>query len=359
MSTRPKIFLEAHNINNEFSGFGQFNYWLIKNLVGESKDFEYIVNAKDKKSLRDLKGDVSFNRYFSYTRYPAMRTRKKYDLWHSLNQNSKIEPYYNMPYVLTLHDVIFLEKDPIEQVDKKKIQLLKEKIERSSYIIYISNHARTSANQHFNIPNDLPQKVIYNGNPVEQVSSVTAPNLSFNLEMPFLFCIGQFLEMKNFHSLVGMLSKLKDYQLVIAGNNDKPYRDVVMMEIEKYNLEKRVHLVGKISDLEKHFYLQNCTAFVFPSLFEGFGLPPIEAMTYGKPVFLANRTSLPEIGGAYAFYWDQFDPEYMSAVFLEGMERYWENSDIYKKELVKRATSFSWKSTAGEYLKVYSEILNH
>src|SRR5690606_40321057 len=86
----------------------------------------------------------------------------------------------------------------------------------------------------------------------------------------------QFLEMKNFHSLVGMLSMLKDYKLVIAGNNDKPYAAVVKAEIEKYKLNDRVFLAGKISDEEKHYYLQNCEAFVFPSLFEGFGMPPIE-----------------------------------------------------------------------------------
>ena len=359
MSTRPRIFLEAHNINNSFSGFGQFNYWLIKNLVEESEDFEFIVNAKDKKSLKDLKDKVSFNRYFSFTRYPAMRTRKKFDLWHSLNQNSKIEPFHKMPYILTLHDVIFLEKDPIEQVDKKKLRLLEEKIDRCSYIIYISNHARSSANQFLNIPKDLPQKVIYNGNPVEAIESVSIPNPSFDPGMPFLFCIGQFLEMKNFHSLVGMMSKLDGYQLIIAGNNDKPYREVVMEEIEKYKLGNRVKLVGKISDIEKHYYLQNCEAFVFPSLFEGFGLPPIEAMTYGKPVFLARRTSLPEIGGDYAFYWDQFDPEFMTSVFLEGIEKYNQNRDLYKRELQARAAEFSWKQTAVEYLKIYKEVLNY
>lgn len=262
-----------------------------------------------------------------------------------------------MPYVLTLHDVIFLEKDPIEQVDKKRIQLLKEKIDRSSYIIYISNHARTSANQFLNIPKDLPQKVIYNGNPVEAISPVPAPNPSFHGEKPFLFCIGQFLEMKNFHALVGMLSKLDDYHLIIAGNNDKPYREVVMKEVVKYKLENRVHLAGKISDKEKHYYLQNCEAFVFPSLFEGFGLPPIEAMTYGKPVFLAKRTSLPEIGGDYAFYWDQFDADSMASVFLEGIEKYNQNSDLYQRKLKARAAEFSWKHTAREYLKVYKDLL--
>lgn len=355
--SRPEIFLEAHNLKNLYTGFGQFNYWFIKNLVDLNNEYEFVINAKHKTSIEDFNKQVKFNKYYSFTRYPAFRTRKKYDLWHSLNQNSKIEPYYNIPYLLTMHDVIFLEKDPIHLVDNKRLALLREKINRSNYIVYISEHARKSANQYLNIPASLPQKVIYNGNPVSPLPPVGKPIVDFNLDKPFLFCIGQFLEMKNFHSLVGMLSLLKDFNLVIAGNNDKPYREVVMTEIEKFNLGNRVYLAGKISDIEKHYYLQNCEAFVFPSLFEGFGLPPIEAMTYGKPVFLAKRTSLPEIGGDYAFYWDQFDPEYMSAVFLNGMDKYRQNSELYIKELKARAAEFSWNKTAKEYLKVYKEMI--
>ena len=103
------------------------------------------------------------------------------------------------------------------------------------------------------------------------------------------------------------------------------------------------------------FYLQNCEAFVFPSLCEGFGLPPIEAMAYGKPVFLANRTSLPEIGGEFAFYWDNNDPESMAEVFREGMNVYQNNRETYQLELKMRAESFDWKKTAAEYLQVYSK----
>ncbi len=96
---KPKIFLEAHNIKNLFTGFGQFNYWLIKNLINQNTDYEFIINTKKRDSIKEFGKDVKFNRYYSFTRYPALRIRKKYDLWHSLNQNSKIEPYNKMPYL--------------------------------------------------------------------------------------------------------------------------------------------------------------------------------------------------------------------------------------------------------------------
>jgi glycosyltransferase involved in cell wall biosynthesis len=358
MPAQKRIFLESHNINNLFSGFGQFNYWLIKKLTEHNRNYEFTAYAKNKSVIKDLGKDVKFQRYYSFNRYKSFRLRTKYDLWHSLNQNSKIEPYSSsMPYIMTLHDVIFMEKDPIEKVSKKKIQLLKDKIERSQTIIFISEHAKRSANHFFEISEAIPQPVIYNGNPTVAQPPVLPPKVDFDLKKPFLFCIGQFLEMKNFHSLIGMLSQLKDYQLIIAGNNDKPYAEVVRQEIEKHKLQDRVFLAGKVSEKDKHYYFQNCEAFVFPSLFEGFGMPPIEAMAYGKPIFLANRTSLPEIGGEYAFYWNRFDADYMAAIFEVGMNRFYERKELYKTKLKERAESFNWDKTAKEYLDVYNSML--
>jgi glycosyltransferase involved in cell wall biosynthesis len=155
-----------------------------------------------------------------------------------------------------------------------------------------------------------------------------------------------------------MLSHLKDFQLVIAGDYNMSYKKVIQNEIEKYKLGDRVFFPGKISEEEKHYYFQNCHAFVFPSLHEGFGLPPLEAMTYGKPVFLANRTSLPEIGGEQAFYWDHFDPEYMATVVLDGLESSERDPEFIKKTIA-HAAKFNWSQTANKYLEVYKSILNN
>ena len=356
MSKRPQIFLESHNINNMYTGFGHFNYWLIRSLTEINTSYDFTVYGSHKSAFRDFGDKVKFKKYYSLNRYPSFRIRKKYDLWHSLNQNTKIEPYHDLPYLITMHDVIFLEKDPIELVNKRKLQQLKDKVERSDVIVFISEHAKRSANEFLNIPSSVPQPVIYNGNPVTAREPVIPEKVPVQ-SRPFLFCLGQFLEMKNFHSLVGMLAELKDYDLVLAGNSDKPYGEVVKQEIRKHNLEDRVFMPGKITEQDKHYYLQNCEAFLFPSLFEGFGLPPIEAKAYGKPVFLANRTSLPEIGGEFAFYWDHFEPDSMKQVFEAGMEKFQINKDLYRDNLINRAKSFSWEKTAREYLDVYKSIL--
>ena len=77
-------------------------------------------------------------------------------------------------------------------------------------------------------------------------------------------------------------------------------------------LEERIILPGEISDMDKYWLYKNCEAFVFPSMYEGFGLPVIEAMNFGKPVFLSTFSSLPEVGGKYALYWENFDSQLMN-----------------------------------------------
>jgi glycosyltransferase involved in cell wall biosynthesis len=90
-------------------------------------------------------------------------------------------------------------------------------------------------------------------------------------------------------------------------------------------------------------------------LAEGFGLPVIEAMYFGKPVFLAKLTSLPEIGGEEAFYFQSFDPKHMQEVLKNGLNA--SKSTSKSSALKRRAEKFSWKSTAKEYLKLYKNIL--
>ena len=103
--------------------------------------------------------------------------------------------------------------------------------------------------------------------------------------------------------------------------------------------------------------MKNCAAFVFPSLREGFGIPPIEAMRFGKPVFLSNNTSLPEVGGEHAFYWDNYSPDYMAQVLENGLNTFYQNKGVLSKNYINHAKSFNWNMAALEYLKVYNSII--
>lgn len=94
---------------------------------------------------------------------------------------------------------------------------------------------------------------------------------------------------------------------------------------------------------------------MLPSLAEGFGAPVVEAMKFGKPIFLSDLTSLPEIGGDVSFYFKNFDPDHMLSVFHEGIVRYRQNG--LAEAIVNRGHSFAWEKKAIDYLHVYRSLL--
>jgi glycosyltransferase involved in cell wall biosynthesis len=111
---------------------------------------------------------------------------------------------------------------------------------------------------------------------------------------------------------------------------------------------------GAISENDKQWYYANCNAFVFPSLSEGFGLPLVEAMHFGKPIFISNATSLPEIAGDAAYIFPDFDPQHMQAMLEAGMKDFTANNRAEK--VMARAALFNWDEAAQAYLNIYQQL---
>ena len=351
------VFLETHNLKNKATGLGTFNYELIKGLSKlEFNSLDLTLNAKNTELLKAEFGEkFKYNKYSNLSRHSIFRTRKKFDLWHSVNQNTKIEPFHVNKYLLTVHDVNFVEEISTD-MNHKANKIFLAKLKKSTAITYISEFAKKQTHQYFDVPN-VPEYVIHNGNPISTILDTSAFVSKIPSDKPFLYSIGDFLERKNFLSVVKMMIHIKDLNLVISGNNNKSYGVEIAKFIQEYNLQNRVFLTGKVDDVAKQFYLSKCYAFVFPSIREGFGLPPIEAMHFGKPIFLSNKTSLPEIGGKHSYYWDNFDPEYMKNSLIEGLNHFYSNQNEMELLMKKRAASFDWKVAAAEYLKVYEKCL--
>lgn len=351
------IFLETHNLMNKATGLGTFNYELIKGFSQlEFNDLKLTLNVKEIESLESEFGEkFKYNKYHHLSRHWIFRTRKKYDLWHSVNQNTKVEPFHVNKYLLTVHDVNFVE-EVSSDMNHKVNRLFIEKLKKSTAITYISEFAKKQTHQYFDVPN-VPEYVIHNGNPISSFLDTSSYISQVPVDKPFFYTIGDFIERKNYGSIINMMKLIKDYNLIISGNNFKKYGKEIKELIDKNNLENQVFLTGKISNQGKQFYIKNCIAFLFPSIREGFGLPPIEAMSFGKPTFLSDKTSLPEIGGNVSNYWTNFDPEYMKTVLFDGLNKHENNKEECEKLLKERASIFDWKVSATEYLKVYKKCL--
>lgn len=144
-------------------------------------------------------------------------------------------------------------------------------------------------------------------------------------------------------------------ELLIAGKEDDPhYMSYMRAQSRELGVEDNVRLLGCISESEKAWYYQNCRAFAFPSVSEGFGLPVVEAMSCGKPLFLSSRTALPEIGGDVSFYFNDFNPDHIEQVFNKGMDIY--NANGLREKIKARGSSFCWEKAAHKYWEVYRSL---
>jgi glycosyltransferase involved in cell wall biosynthesis len=276
----------------------------------------------------------------------------KFDIWHATTTLSWYRPFNKKTkFVFTIHDLNFLAEYERSTLHKQRyFRLIQERVNRADFITYISEFSRQQANAFLNLGNK-PSKVIYNGCNKPDATHFRTP--AYVPKKPFLFSIGMFMSRKNFHVLPALLVG-NDYELVLAGLNHYEYKQTVMEAAREAGVLDRVKLVGAVADDEKFWYYQHCDAFLFPSVGEGFGLPIIEAMWFGKPVFLSTETCLPEIGGAAAYYFSTFDPDAMRHTFVKGMQHYQQTAP--QQTIKDWAARFSWPKAAQEYMEVYKSL---
>jgi glycosyltransferase involved in cell wall biosynthesis len=277
---------------------------------------------------------------------------KQLDIWHSSNaQPAFVKCCGKMKRIITIHDLNFLYEKSSSLKLNKYLNAFQYSLDRADAIITVSEYAKNDIVNHLNI-GCKPIFVIYNGCNVLEFPDYESP--VYRPSGTFLFSIGTVLAKKNFHVLPCLL-KNYDGELIISGKVDDNYARKIVDEAKKYGVEDRVRLTGPIKIEDKYWYLKNCSAFLFPSLAEGFGIPPIEAMYFGKPVFLSTKTSLPEIGGQYAYYFNDFDPENMRRVFESGMDHYSRTNPA--SLIIRHAGQFNWESSAKACWNVYKSVL--
>lgn len=276
------------------------------------------------------------------------------DIWHAPFQSGRIVPIKNkkIKVLLTIHDLNCLhEGKPVEE-QRKSLSHTQKLIDRADAIVCISEFCKNDVLANCEV-RDKPVHVIHNG--THKLHEPGLNSISYKPGKPFLFGMGYVNQKKNFHVLLPMM-KHNNYELIIAGKLDEPeYIHSIKQEAVKLGIEERIHLLGPVSEAEKSWYLKNCLAYMHPSLAEGFGAPVVEAMAFGKPIFLSNYTSLPEIAGDVAFYFSNFEQDHMHSVFNQGMAIYGANG--LSKKIIQKGSEYNWKKKAVEYVNVYHSLM--
>jgi glycosyltransferase involved in cell wall biosynthesis len=344
-----KTLFDCERMKYPHTGLFEYCFQLghaLKAATGAENETMFYVPPKYKNCFGS---DSHYYMYSPVHKFFPLKT-EQVDVWHTNAQVAFIKSSRKTKRIITIHDLNFLYEKSSQIKTDKYLKDFQNNVYRADAVITISEYSKTDIVNHLNIEGK-PIFVIYNGCNILKFPDYDAP--VYRPAVPFLFSIGTVLPKKNFHVLPCLL-KNNDCELIIAGKENNNYSRKIVEEAKKHNVADRVKLTGQVKNEDKYWYLKNCSAFLFPSLAEGFGFPPIEAMHFGKPVFLSTKTSLPEIGGQYAYYFNEFDPENMRNVFETGMNHYAQTSPA--SLIIQHAARFNWAKSANDYWNAYELV---
>jgi glycosyltransferase involved in cell wall biosynthesis len=266
--------------------------------------------------------------------------------------------------VYTLHDLGFIEH-PEWTTEENRIACFHGVFNASLYadfIIAVSHHSRRHFLEIF--PHYPPDRVavIYEASRFAGRSDATSVNsLPLLKSECFWLNVGTLEPRKNQRRLLQAYARLKahlgkTFPLVLAGGRGW-LMDDFEKTIENLGLQQDVILLGYVDDTTLQWLYQNCFAFIYPSLFEGFGLPVLEAMSLGAPVIAAKTTSLPEIVGSAGILVDPFQEEEIFSAMLR-LSRRQVDREALQVSAREKAGKFSWKATARRVNDLYREVVS-
>ncbi len=375
-----RIGIDCRTILNpklgEQAGVGHYTFYLVKNLLKFDKKNHYVLffdwRFRDYKDFEQSNVTISnfpFSQYnkfmpfaYSHMLIAASLMKAKLDVFHS--PISSLPLTYTRKSIITVHDLA-IYKNPSwfpSQIFSTKL-LVPQSLRKADKIIAVSNSTKKDLQQIFNV-SSKKIKVIFEGAYVDKIAVKNKKVDSmdrFKLGPKYILNIGTLVPRKNiisliraYKQLIKMEPGLGEYQLILAGA--KGYKsEEVFNEIKDLRLNKQVKYLGYVTHNQKMELLKKATCFIFPSSYEGFGLPVLEAMSLGTPVITSNISSLPEVAGNAALL---IDPEDVQDI-TKALKKLLLDKKLQNKLKIagkKQAELFTWEKAAKETIKLYQSF---
>ena len=375
------IGIDARFFGPKNKGLGRYTQKLIEALEEIDQENQYVVflrreNFDDyqprQKNFKKILADYRWYSLAEQIFLPLKICRQKVDLMHFPHFNAPI--FYFGKFVMTIHDLILRHfktrrastLGPIKYWFKNMVYkiVIWLAIKRAKKIIAVSRYVKDDIVKCFRV---RPEKitVIYEGaanrNFQFPISNFQLILNKYKINKPYLLYIGNAYPHKNLERLMKAFEILiekykKDLQLVLAGGDDYFYQRL-RRDAENYSTDvfARMVFAGFIDDKELAGLYRGASIYVFPSLCEGFGLPPLEAMGCGAPVISSSYTCLPEILGQAALYFNPANPEDMAEKANQVLE-----DENLRQNLIHRGfeqiKKYSWRKMGRETLEVYKGL---
>lgn len=270
------------------------------------------------------------------------------------------------PTVVTMHDLIY-ERYP-ELYPKFDLALYRQKYRFSTsvadHVIAISEQTKQDLIQFYRVPEEKISVVYQNCNPAFSVKrsehEIQAAKHAYHIHGDYILYVGAFIERKQALTLVQAFhkAKLSGYKLVLVGSGESAYRDQILEYLREHKLGEKVFTLSHVNSTTLPALYQGAKLFVYPSVFEGFGIPIIEALTSGTPVISTEGGCFPEAGGPDSLYVPAKDVDALSDAIQKVLSSPKLAADMSAKgrEYAKR---FSAESFAKDTMAVYEKVLSH
>lgn len=366
-----RIAIDARKLHD--FGIGTYVQNLLRQLARLDGKHEYVIFCvkSDEQVLADLGPQfrivIDNSQPYSLLEQlsiPARLAQERVDLFHS--------PHYVLPplvpckSVVTIHDCIHLmfpQYLPGRLAYGYAKTFMWWAAHRSARVLTVSDASKRDILRYFDIPADKVT-VIHNG--LDGRMSVPPPEADvhrvrerFQLQEQFILYAGNVKPHKNVERLIDAFHLLhsngfEHLKLLIVGNDISKYA-TLRRAIHSHNLHKYVRFLGFVPDTTLAILYRLASVFVFPSLYEGFGFPPLEAMASGTPVVTSNLSSLPEVVGSAAVLVDPYDARSIADGIRSVLTDERLRQDLHVRGL-EQVRKYSWETAARETLAIYDEV---
>lgn len=370
-----RVGLITYGIERHLSGIGHYTVELVKALLDVPQPVEItILHAGGAGDFVHLPVKLIPLKYAS--RIPALWTigawqirqivqREKFDILHDM---TGLAPLWlgksPTPVILTLYDLIPIQlpkySNPVDRFNFRwrLPRIVHQKVDA---IVTISDYSRRELEAYFQqTAHNISAGISKHYQPVSP-KQVEAVRQKYRLPPEYLLFVGAMVERKNIQRILAAFQQVMrvfpNYQLVLGGAKNWRFR-LVEAWVDELQLQDNVIFAGYVDEDDLPAVYSGAEIFLFPSLYEGFGLPILEAMACGTPVVTSNRSSLPEIAGTAAKIINPLDV----AELVDAIIHLLESSEMLlnmQKNGLQQAQHFSWEITAQHLLNIYQDVSHH
>ncbi|MFH1173247.1 MAG: glycosyltransferase family 1 protein [bacterium] len=369
-----KIGIDARMYGNRQTGIGNYIKHLIKYLGQLDQANEYVIFLMEPMYSEFICPNSRFSKVLVKSRWyswqeqlilPWQLYKQKLDLIHFPHFNSPL--FYRGRSVCTIHDItpyFFPGHKMTSIIRRLGFRLVfGNTVRHAQKVFAVSEHTKKDIIKYFKIKEE---KIIVTYEGVEDhfriindEQKINELKEKYHITKPFIFYVGVWRNHKNLVSLIKAFDLLLrkynlNYQLVLGGKED-PYYPEIRQTWESLGLQHDIIRPSFIQEEDLPYFYNAADLFVIPSFYEGFGLIGLEAMACGTPVTASDITSLPEVLGSAARYFDPQDPESMARVMRGVLTNENERAEM-KKQGLEQIKKYSWLRCAEQTLAVYKEI---